>query len=389
MSSTNVTRPIFYEGQILASADLTATVDYARQQMARHECFVHIPGIITGLSLQPQSKTDSASKKTYVTVSVAPGIVADSTGRQTVVSSAIPLDPNQLLQQVNPQAGVFYPVFLECLDQQAPASSSLTGACNAAQSTRMQEASQITYGPPGSELALPPASAPGYTSVPGSQEQVLLGFVKYDPTIAGGQFVAVQAVGASGVGPQYVGVNAAEVESQTGSLLLSTHPPGYTGANPVMGVQITEANGGQLIFGKVNPDGSVTPGAIITSQGLVPGAVAPGTIQAQSGIACDGMILPLPLGISLSDIGAKEVAHIHVSLRMSDLQPPAAPLATPTAPNLQWVMVPHECWVDPTSLQVHCRVKWVDPSGVAAPQVLAALCDYTVIVAVPASGGGS
>jgi hypothetical protein len=372
MSSPSVTRPTFYEGQILASADLTATVDYARQQMARHECFVHIPGVVSGCALT----FDSGN------VTVGSGLVTDGTGRQIVVPSPFPLDPSTVL--ATPQPNVWYPVFILGVDQQAPPSSNLTGACAATQSTRMQEYYQFQIGPAGAELASPPQQ-PSVTGVPGNGGwQVLLGFVKFNTTSSAPAFANAAPINPeSGVGPQYVGVNAAEVESPSGSLLLSTHPPGYSGANPVMGVQITEANGGQLIFGKVNPDGSVTPGAIITSQGLVPGPVAPGSVQVQSGVAYDGMTLPLPLGIDASDVqGGVLVAHTHVSLRMDNLTPPAFPA------GLIWIMLPSECRVDSGTGLVHCQVQWVDTTGVST-QFLPASCDYTIIVSVPASGGGS
>jgi hypothetical protein len=371
MSSTSVTRrPIFYEGQILASADLTATVDYARQQMARHECFAHIPGIVNGcgLTFDPSSKS----------VTVAAGMVTDGTGREIVVPSPFALDPTTVL--ATPQANVWYPVFIVGVDQAAPPSSNLTGACAASQSTRTQEYYQFQIGPAGAELASAPPP-PAVTSVPGSGGwQVLLGFVQFTGS-SPEAFTQAAATNGSGVGPQYVGVNAAEVESPSGSLLLSTHPPGYTGA---MGVQITEANGGQLVFGQVQPNGTVTPSILINSAGILQSAVTPGSVQVQSGIACDGMTLPLPLGIVAGNVIGSNTLHIHVSLRMSDMQPPLLPQPPP-----QWIMVPSECWVDPSSLQVHCRVRWIDLSNANSSQTLPALCDYTVIVAVPASGGGS
>jgi hypothetical protein len=379
MSSPSVTRPIFYEGQILASADLTATVNYAREQMARHQGFVHIAGIVTGCA--PTFNSGS--------VMVGSGIVVDGTGREIIVPSPFQLAAN--MSVVNPQPNVWYPVFILGVDQAAPPSSNLTGACDATQSTRKQEYYQFQIGPAGAELASPPAQ-PSVTSVPGNASRsVLLGFVQFANSSTFENAAIVNPT--NQVGPRYVGVNAAEVESPSGSLLLSTHPPGYPGANPVMGIEITEANGGQLIFGKVNPDGSVTPSILINAQGLLQSAVAPGTLQVQSGIACDGMILPLPIGTVAANVIGSGALHTHVSLRMSDPQPPSklpSPPGTWTGgTHIQWVMVPYECWVDPTTLKVHCRVQWVDPSGLTPPQILSALCDYTVIVAVPAAGGGS
>jgi hypothetical protein len=387
MSSTSVTRPIFYEGQILASADLTATVDYARQQMARHECFAHIPGVVSGCALT----FDAASGN----VTVGSGMVTDGTGREIVVPSPYPLDPSTL--SATAENGVWYPVFIVGVDQAAPPSSNLTGACAATQSTRTQEYYQFQIGPAGAELASPPPP-PSLTSVPGNGGwQVLIGFVQLNPgsSSSASTFAKAAAINPeSGVGPQYVGINAAEVESPSGSLLLSTHPTGYTGANPVMGLQISEENGGQLIFGKVSPNGTVTPGILINAAGILQSAVTPGSVQVQSGIACDGMILPLPIGIAAANVIGSGALHTHISLRMSGLQPPSALPSPPGAgwtggTNVHWVMLPYECWVNPTTLEVHCRVQWIDPSGFSPPQILSALCDYMVIVATPAAGGGS
>ena len=44
-----IERPTFYEGQILAGADLNAAVDHARGQLARHERYLHLWGVAEGL----------------------------------------------------------------------------------------------------------------------------------------------------------------------------------------------------------------------------------------------------------------------------------------------------------------------------------------------------
>ena len=44
-------RPAFFEGQILAAADLTSAVDYGRAQAARHDRYLHAWGIAEGLEL--------------------------------------------------------------------------------------------------------------------------------------------------------------------------------------------------------------------------------------------------------------------------------------------------------------------------------------------------
>jgi hypothetical protein len=187
----------------------------------------------------------------------------------------------------------------------------------------------------------------------------------------------------TGVGRQYVGVNAAEVVSSSGSLLLATHPATFKGQNSIMAVRIQEApNDGQLVFGKLNPDGTIAPVLTVKSTGEViatgqiSGAVKPGSVQVQSGVAFDGMTLPLPLGIDPADVAAGRVTlHIHVSLRMDQVQTP------------HQYFLPYECFVDTSTRRVHCRVQQWD-LAVAVPvpgPVLASGCDYMVIAAVPAS----
>jgi hypothetical protein len=187
----------------------------------------------------------------------------------------------------------------------------------------------------------------------------------------------------TGVGRQYVGVNAAEVVSASGSLLLATHPATFKGQNSIMAVRIQEVpNDGQLVFGKLNPDGTIAPVLTVKSTGdvvatgQISGAVTPGSVQVQSGIAFDGMTLPLPLGIDPADVAAGKVTlHVHVSLRMDQVQ----------SPNRY--VLPYECFVDSGTRQVHCRIQqWDLTTGPpTAHAILASSCDYMVIAAVPAS----
>jgi hypothetical protein len=370
-----IARPTFYEGEILPAADLGATVDYARNQMARHSRYLHSWGIATGLKL------------TFTTgVTVGAGVAIDGTGREIVVPADVQLDSTtfNVFPQTDP--ATLYPVFLNGVDQPASPSSNLTGACGGSQSTSMQETYQITFGSPGSELQVAGQTLPAIADGPDGGVSgvwlVLLGFATWDATNK--KFLGVADFNpASKIGPQHVGVNAAQVISGSGSLLLATDPATPQGSNPVMAVQIQEApGGGQLLFGKLGTDGSVTPaftfkanGDLIAT-GQISGAVTPGSMQVQSGIAFDGMILPLPTGINPADAAAGKVTvHTHVSVHYESVSPPGLLVA-----------VPLECRVDTSTRRVHCRV--FDISTVPPNfSVLPAWCDYLVIVAVPASSG--
>jgi hypothetical protein len=369
-----IDRPTFYEGEILPAADLGATVDYARSQMARHARYSHSWGIVNGLNLTYASNA----------VTLSAGTAIDGTGRQVVVPADVPLDSTTFLSDVFPQTDptTLYPVFLKGLDQVAPASSALTGACGGSQSTSMQEIYNITFGSPGGELTIADQTAPAITDGPDGGASgawsILLGFVTFDSTNSA--FTGTVALNpGSGIGPRYVGVNASEVLSNSGSLLLATHPPTAPGTFPVIGVEIQEgASGGQLVFGKLGANGVITPamtvsaGGDLSVTGRLKVAVTPGTTQVQSGIAFDGMILPLPVGISLADATAGNVT-VHALMTTH--------LENPNPPNY---VVPFECRVDSSTFRIHCRV--IDPT---TKIVSSAWCDYLVIVAVPASQGSA
>jgi hypothetical protein len=384
-----IARPTFYEGEILPAADLGATVDYGRNQMARHARYAHRWGIVSGLELVA-SPAQTAAGQPYAAVTVNAGVAIDGTGREIVVPSNAQLDPASFRGQINPQTdpSVLYPVFLIGLDQPAPVSASLTGACNGSQSTRMQENYDIAFGTPGSELhvadQLPPAVTAGPDDGIAGTWDVLLGFVTWNVNTS--LFLGSSDTNPlTGVGRRYAGVNAAEIVSASGSLLLATHPATFKGQNQIMAVQLQEAsNDGQLVFGKLNPDGSIAPVLTVKSTGdvvatgQISGAVTPGSVQVQSGVAFDGMALPLPLGIDPADVAAGRVTlYSHTSPRLDQLHPPPPPG--------DWEPFPFECRVDANTRQVHCRLKWRDLAGVQPAQLLPTNCDYTVIAAAPAS----
>jgi len=377
--SSAIARPTFYEGEILPAADLGATVDYARNQMARHSRDLHSWGIATGLELTASSTG----------VTLAAGLAIDGTGREVVVPADVLLDPTTF--NVFPQAdpNTLYPVFLNGVDQAAPPSSGLNGACSGSQSTSMQENYAITFGSPGSELQVASQTPPAIADPPDGGVTgawlILLGFVTWDATKS--QFTkAVDFNPATNVGLQYVGVNASQVISQSGSLLLATHPPAAPATNPVVGVEIQEdpVTGGQLVFGKLGADGTITAKAFtvtakgdVTATGQFKSVVQPGSTQVQSGIAFDGMILPLPAGVDATNVSAASV-YMQVSFHYEALTGPAT-FGTPVA-------FPLQCTVDSTTRQVNCRLRWYDAAGWATPPVdLPAPCDYIVIVAVPAA----
>src|SRR3954463_2321940 len=87
-----IERPSFFEGQILGAADLQAAVEHAAGQMARHERYLHLWGIATGLTLEATDRTTAApALAPYVDVTIKSGVAIDGTGREIVLADDMPL----------------------------------------------------------------------------------------------------------------------------------------------------------------------------------------------------------------------------------------------------------------------------------------------------------
>ena len=82
MAPSQTERPKFYEEQYLGAEDLTAAVDYARIQQARHAVGGHTWGIAIGLQLKELAQPGGG-----VSVHVLPGYAWDGYGRPIVVLS--------------------------------------------------------------------------------------------------------------------------------------------------------------------------------------------------------------------------------------------------------------------------------------------------------------
>src|SRR5215813_11671313 len=135
--SNQIERPLFYENQILGAADLTAAIEHSRGQQARHERFLHLWGIATGLGLTGKDKQTATGAK-YQEITLAPGVAVDGTGREIVVPEAERLSED-LFDQLNvaiADTGAWYPIFLVGRDEPAPQPPLAVGACQSSQPTR-------------------------------------------------------------------------------------------------------------------------------------------------------------------------------------------------------------------------------------------------------------
>jgi hypothetical protein len=398
--SDPIQRPIFNDGQILNAVDLEATVDYARDQQARHERYLHSWGIGYGFDLAKTPRTTAAGTS-YVEVTVRAGLAVDGRGRQVVLASDQFLDPATFksAQVYNPASrDPWYPVYVRGLLPQPVTQTSLTGACGGANlPTRETEGVQFIFRPPGpssnsdSPYATP---APGDPTDPPTSVQpwdILIGFVQWDGT---SQFTDAQTHNDAGITRRRAGVQAERVEAHDGSLTLQTS----SAATKLMVVLQEKAGNtpGSLTFGGDDGQGGVKKLLHVDDQGnlSVQGKITsntplpPGSILVQSGIATDGVILPLPSGVQEDAVTAGHVLlHIEVVPILLDITQMTGVSPAPFA------AFPLQCFVD-QDRRVNCLVRAAAfASSATGPSIVttdaAGTCRYTLIAAPPAAGGSS
>ena len=379
--ASKIERPSFYEGQILAGGDLNAAVDHARGQAARHERYLHIWGIAEGLELKGVDKK-TAGGVAYKEITVTAGVAIDASGREVLLPADTRL-PDEAFDQSNVWVGqpadgtAWYPAFVMGRDSAPPAPALTVSQCGSSEPNRWREDIQFGFGRPGDESneqdRVDIAAGPdGNLDTP---RLVLLGFVRWDTAI--GKFSDVKAIN-EGIGPRYAGVQADTVAARGGNLALRTRSA-VTKGKP--GLALSEDGDGLLAYGPLTAAGVIIPVFSVNAKGDLTiggkfkGAVTPGSVQVQSGVAMDGLILPLPPGITqeMLDKG-QATAHVHMTARVP-------PSATPDATNV-WVACPRECSVD-AERRVRCTIRWI--GGPGAPIDLPGECDYIVLVSVAAA----
>ncbi|XVU28352.1 hypothetical protein ACQPZJ_15300 [Actinoplanes sp. CA-054009] len=335
---TGPRRPVFTEGQVLAAADLTATVEHARAAAARHERHQHDWGIADGLALTTENRVDPATDARFVEVSLQPGLAVDGTGRQIVVTAPVVLSEAEF-QDVNgadqPTTDP-YPVFLTAADQ--------PGA------TRVEEGHQILFGRLGDERLVAEQPPPGVGAVPAAplaRWLVLLGFVHYTD----GHFTAV-TTGSGPTRPRYAGVRADTVAARSGTLSLRSRATVQEGQPALV---LSGEDPPSLVFGLYQGSGTVSPlmtvaaNGNLTVAGSLSGRISAGSVLVASGTATDGMLLPLPSGVSPEEVADGRVSlHVHVTPR------------TPPTASATMLAVTTEATVD-GERRVRCRIRRYDP----------------------------
>jgi hypothetical protein len=375
-------RPTFHEGQVLAAADLTATVEHSRGHDARHDRYLHDWGIAEGLNLTEVPRRD-ANNNPYVDVTLEPGTARDGTGLEIVVATPVRLS-EVLFDQVNGASLVpdaYYPVVLHGLDRDAPQPAfSETGCGGNGQPKRVREAFEVTFGRVGYERRLDQQAVPEIAAGPGpaggSPWDVLVGFVQWDPTI---ERFTKSAHEAGGVRRRYTGVRADRVVARGGRLELRPDPAVQAGNAAV----VVGGDPAALVFGVYKGDGSVderfsvNAKGDVTATGTIKGTLVTGDVRVQSGAASDGVVLPLPDGIT-----EEQVRDGTVTLQLH-----LTPHLPPSAPSLAGDLghSPLACSVD-DDRRVHCLVRWFE-IGTSNSEDVPSACDYLILATRPPSSG--
>ena len=392
--STTIERATFYEGQILGAEDLRTSADYPRNQLARHERCLHTWGITSGFKLnRKELKTDKDEK--YLEVSFDSGTAIDVTGREIVVPDTVTLVPGEFrsqniaIQPTTKDEEIWYPVFLSGRDQAQQSQSLGATKCGSSLPTRAADTYSIKFGFPNEAGDWQNQTAPDVAAGPGTagDARILLGFVQWNAAI--NQFVKADYVNATNTGRKYAGVLADEVAARSGEVTIRTTPVVESG-KPAMVIDQTE--GGELRFGFQDVRGGISdPIFRVTAKGDIKvkgdidakGAVTANTVKPlittgvliESGVAHDGMILPLPVGITEEQVASgKAKLHIQVTPLYLGVGP---------KPNFIGLCFPIECKV--VGRRVSCRNFWVGigPTFITA---LPGTCNYTVMAYVAAEG---
>jgi hypothetical protein len=376
-------RPVFSEGQILAGADLTRIVDYASEAQARHERTLHTWGITQGLELQAEPDSQPGGP-TFVRITLAAGAAIDGSGQQIVVPTPVPLDEGAF-ERINgttvtsANRNDWFPVLLSHLEQDAPAEGIAPTSCSQqAAATRVVEGFEVSFGRAGDELELDDQQVPAIDEGPGrtgtNPWRVLLGFVRWNPDI--GQFSDVGET-ANGISVRYAGAMADEVAARSGRVEVRTRVAAVLGTPAAV---IDEQDGGRLYFGLHDGAGNVSKLLTVTGQGdvkaegTISGLLTSGSVMIQSGLATDGMVLPLPEGTTEEQVQKGQVV-LHFT---------AITHVPPSASGGKRFWIPKECSVD-ADRRVHCVVTWFDAAA-ANPVDRPATCDYVVLAAAASKG---
>lgn len=371
-----IERPIYFEGQILGANDLQQSLEYARDENARHERYLHSWGIADGLGVLKQGDD----------FALQPGYAIDSSGAPIIVPRPIVLDRQQLRDEAllsGDEKGHF-PLFIVRAEEENVGEQPI-GRCLTEGVTRKLEKFAIRFRRSATgwdENQFSPAVTDGPEDADESNRVVLIGFVEW--TNEGGGKIVGFAPSNNGILPRYSGVRADDILGRGGTLTLRTRSPKTTDS-PMMVVDhhsekktfvlgLDDGSGRINEVFTVDAKGNVKAKGDINAEGTLKGTLRSGEITVESGIACDGVTLPLPSRIKHEDVDKGLALHVIVTPRID----------ASTAPTSGQVPLVIECSVDETR-KVTCTIRWFTLGAAPNEVDVAGSVDYLILATVAAS----
>ena len=250
-------------------------------------------------------------------VTLEPGMAIDGTGREIVVPAPVLLSKTDFIQVngASPQAGAFYPVLLHGIDSDAPAPPLAIGACGpASQPTRTLE--DRSGSPSAGSAPNFSSTSHRYRTLAPALDPLPGGHGRSWPVPCSGTARTRGSPTASGTGRRYAGVKADTVAARSGTLALRAQPSPAPG-QPAL---LVGGDPPALTFGLYKGGNAVDPRLTVSAQGdviatgTIKGALTQGEIRVQSGTATDGVIIPLPPGITEDQVARGAVIlHLHLT----------------------------------------------------------------------------
>jgi hypothetical protein len=383
-------RPAFFDGQVLAAATLERGVAYARNQLARHERYLHTVGIVEGLDLETTEIAIpfNAQAVPVKQVTLTAGMAVDGYGREILLPADLRIGEDRFEESVGASVEVDptaadgqtshrYPIFLVAAEREAPPPAFSPGQCGGgATPDGVIEEVDVIIGRRGDHLTLADQHGPGVADELGpntEQWRILIGYLRLHKGLR--RFVEANTDPLDDVGRRYAGVRADAVVARSSLLALRAGGTAPAPGKPM--ALVDEADGGSLQFGVTTKSGGLDPAFVVKANGdvtlrgvLDPGVIVVGSVRVQSGTATDGIRLPLPPGVTEADVSDAKVA-LHVTVT------PRFPF-DPNQPDRAFAVA--RCEVDPDRV-VRCRLFEVSPGTSAVPGA----CDYIVIASAATS----
>jgi hypothetical protein len=274
----------------------------------------------------------------------------------------------------------WHPVYLVGRDESAALPAFARGCGTAgAQPNRIEEAYDFAYGRPDEEADSPPALEVSDGPVSTDSVRVLVGYVQWDGI---SRFNDAKTAPKIGLSAPFAGARADEVVARSGTLALRADLGAVRDKKPA--IVLDAGDGGQLRFGLQDAAGTLTDvfqvnaAGDVTVAGRITSLVTTGVL-VESGIISDGMTVPLPAGVTAQQVDDGQVV-LHIVLtprRVATARPPGQSTGT-------WIKDPYECRAE--GRRVFVRERWFDVANwAAAPKVLPAACNYTVLAYVSGS----